>query len=165
MIKDVSGTPAPGSLKSNDALETALVGAYEDKPPAVVEESKYDPLAAPEIKKVIAEHGEKLRGRANDDEVLEAVAETATRLLQQTKGGFMATNGSVVYVQTLWLLRLILDGRTVHERSTSTIFEDFKADKEGKREGYTDADGWFSAARLKPEERVSYNQSAPYDED
>ena len=166
MIKDVSGTPASGYLKSNDALETALVGAFEDKPPAVVEASTYHPLAAPKIEEVIKDYGEQLRGDAGDDAVLEAVAETATGLLQQTKGGFMATNGSVVYVQTLWLLRLILDGRVVRKdrEETGKIFERFKADDEGKREGYTVADGWRSAAGLKPGERVHYSHSAPFDE-
>ena len=166
MIKDVSGTPASKSLSNNDALEAALVEAYEAKTPEVAEESKYNPFAAPKIKEVIEKHGVALRGDAGDAAVLEAVAKTATSLLQQTKGGFMATNGSVVYVQTLWLLRLILDGRVVRKdrEETGKIFERFKADDEGKREGYTVADGWRSAAGLKPGERVHYSHSAPFDE-
>ena len=163
MIKDVSGTPASKSLSNNDALEAALVEAYEAKTPEVAEESKYNPFAAPKIKEVIEKHGVALRGDAGDAAVLEAVAKTATSLLQQTKGGFMATNGSVVYVQTLWLLRLILDGRTAKDGYSKT-FEDFKADDEGKREGYFEADGWLSAKGLKPGERAAYNHSKKYDE-
>ena len=160
MIKDVSGSSA--SAKSQNALEAALVEAYEAKTPEDMEASTYDPLAAPEISKVIEDYGEQLRGGAGDAEVLEAVAKTATSLLQQTKGGFMATNGSVVYVCTAWLLRLILEGRPCGYHDA--IFEAFKADDEGKREGYFDADAWLSAAGLKPSERVPYNHSEKCDE-
>ncbi len=162
MIKGLGGDTCSGLRLA--AIEAALVDAYEAKTPEVVEASTYNPLAAPKIEEVIAKHGEKLRGRANDDAVLEAVAETATRLLQQTKGGFMATNGSVVYVHTLWLLRLIVDGRTVSPHNGTKIFEDFKADDEGKRDGYFEADGWWSAVGLEEAERAPYNHSAPFDE-
>ena len=63
----------------------------------------------------------------------------------------------------MWLLRLILDGRAVTPGYDKN-FEAFKADKEGKREGYTAADGWLSAKGLKPGERAAYNHSKKYDE-
>ena len=160
MIKGLGGKTT--GLKSTDALETALVKAYQAKPPAAVEESKYNPLAAPKIEEVIAKHGEKLRGGADDDVVIEAVAKTATGLLQQTKGGFMATTGSCVYVHTFWLIRLILEGRPC--RKEETIFERFEADGEGKRKGYFEADDWLSAAKLEEAKRVNYNHSEKYDE-
>ena len=127
MIKDVSGTPAPGSLKSNDALETALVEAYQAKPPAAVEASKYNPLAAPKIEEVIKDHGEQLRGDANDAAVLEAVAETAVRVMK-TKGSprrrtSASSGGDVVVVGAIL-------GRTVG-RYDGKIFEDFKAATKG----------------------------------
>ena len=46
---------------------------------------------------------------------------------------------------------------------TESPLEDFKADDEGKREGYFEADGWLSASPGNGLRRVSYDQSAPYD--
>ena len=60
-------------------------------------------------------------------------------------------------------MRLILDGRPIG-RGRGKIFEDFKADDEGKRAGYFEADEWLSAVNLDEAKRVPYNHSEKFDE-